>query len=97
MGIKEAIASSGERGIQSFDIALRELYKQNRIALEEALITPTRARTSKRKSTSADRLPASAKPRRPQHAGSCDCGASQRAQGFGPSLKVIMGKTPETL
>jgi twitching motility protein PilU len=38
VGIKEAIALSGERGIQSFDSALRELYKQNRVALEEALI-----------------------------------------------------------
>ena len=38
VGIKEAIALSGERGIQSFDSALRELFKQNRIALEEALI-----------------------------------------------------------
>jgi twitching motility protein PilU len=36
--IKEAIALSGERGIQSFDNALRELYKQGRINLEEALI-----------------------------------------------------------
>jgi twitching motility protein PilU len=38
VGIKEAIAASGERGIQSFDNALRELYKQNRITLEEALV-----------------------------------------------------------
>jgi twitching motility protein PilU len=38
VSIKEAIALSGERGIQSFDSALRELFKQNRIALEEALI-----------------------------------------------------------
>jgi twitching motility protein PilU len=38
VGIKEAIALSGERGIQSFDNALRELYKQNRIELEEALV-----------------------------------------------------------
>jgi twitching motility protein PilU len=38
VGIKEAIALSGERGIQSFDSALRELYKANRIALEEALV-----------------------------------------------------------
>jgi twitching motility protein PilU len=38
VSIKEAIALSGERGIQSFDSALRELYKQNRIALEEALL-----------------------------------------------------------
>jgi twitching motility protein PilU len=38
VGIKEAIALSGERGIQSFDSALREIYKQGRIELEEALI-----------------------------------------------------------
>jgi twitching motility protein PilU len=37
MGIKEAIASSGERGIQSFDVSLRDLYKTGRIDLEEAL------------------------------------------------------------
>src|SRR5215468_1305321 len=35
--IKEAIAQSGERDIQSFDAALHYLYKQNRIELEEAL------------------------------------------------------------
>jgi twitching motility protein PilU len=35
--IKEAIAQSGERDIQSFDAALHNLYKQNRIELEEAL------------------------------------------------------------
>ena len=38
VSIKEAISLSGERGIQSFDSALRELFKQNRIALEEALV-----------------------------------------------------------
>jgi twitching motility protein PilU len=38
VGIKEAIALSGERGIQSFDNALRTLYKDNRISLEEALV-----------------------------------------------------------
>jgi twitching motility protein PilU len=37
MGIKEAIASSGERGIQSFDVSLRDLFKSGRIELEEAL------------------------------------------------------------
>jgi twitching motility protein PilU len=37
MGIKEAITSSGERGIQSFDHSLRDLYKSGRIDLEEAL------------------------------------------------------------
>jgi twitching motility protein PilU len=36
-GIKEAIFNSTERGIQSFDVALHNLYKQNRIDLEEAL------------------------------------------------------------
>jgi twitching motility protein PilU len=36
-GIKEAITSSGERGIQSFDVSLRDLYKAGRIELEEAL------------------------------------------------------------
>src|SRR6185369_14982324 len=35
--IKKAIAQSGERDIQSFDAALHNLYKQNRIELEEAL------------------------------------------------------------
>jgi twitching motility protein PilU len=37
MGIKEAITSSGERGIQSFDVSLRDLFKTGRIDLEEAL------------------------------------------------------------
>jgi twitching motility protein PilU len=37
MGIKEAIIASGERGVQSFDVALHDLHKQGRIALEEAL------------------------------------------------------------
>jgi twitching motility protein PilU len=37
MGIKEAITSSGERGIQSFDVSLRDLFKSGRIELEEAL------------------------------------------------------------
>jgi twitching motility protein PilU len=37
VGIKEAISSSGERGIQSFDISLHGLYKENRVELEEAL------------------------------------------------------------
>jgi len=35
--IKEAIANSGERGVQSFDVSLHELYKQRRVELEEAL------------------------------------------------------------
>jgi twitching motility protein PilU len=37
MGIKEAITTSGERGIQSFDVSLRDLFKAGRIGLEEAL------------------------------------------------------------
>ncbi|HXR88969.1 MAG TPA: PilT/PilU family type 4a pilus ATPase [Steroidobacteraceae bacterium] len=37
VGIKEAISNSGERGIQSFDVSLHELYKQHRVELEEAL------------------------------------------------------------
>src|SRR5579859_3457666 len=37
MGIKEAIMTSGERGIQSFDNSLRDLHKSGRIELEEAL------------------------------------------------------------
>ena len=37
IGIKEAIMLSSERGIQSFDLALLKLYKDNRISLEEAL------------------------------------------------------------
>jgi twitching motility protein PilU len=38
VSIKEAISLSGEKGIQSFDAALHELYKQGRIGLEEALL-----------------------------------------------------------
>ena len=38
IAIKEAIVASSERGIQSFDVALLNLYKQNRIELEEALL-----------------------------------------------------------
>jgi twitching motility protein PilU len=38
VSIKEAINLSGEKGIQSFDGALHELYKQGRIGLEEALL-----------------------------------------------------------
>jgi twitching motility protein PilU len=37
MGIKEAISNSGERGIQSFDVSLHDLFKQHRVELEEAL------------------------------------------------------------
>ena len=35
--IKEAMAGSGTRGMQTFDMALHELYKEERISLEEAL------------------------------------------------------------
>ena len=38
IGIKEAIALSSERGIQSFDFALYRLYKAEQITLEEALV-----------------------------------------------------------
>ena len=38
VSIKEAIALSGDKGIQSFDAALHELYKQGRISIEEALL-----------------------------------------------------------
>ena len=38
VSIKEAINLSGEPGIQSFDAALHEQYKQGRISLEEALL-----------------------------------------------------------
>jgi twitching motility protein PilU len=37
MAIKEAINASSERGIQSFDLALFNLYKAGRVPLEEAL------------------------------------------------------------
>jgi twitching motility protein PilU len=37
IGIKEAISASSERGIQSFDMALHELYKEGRIEMAEAL------------------------------------------------------------
>ncbi len=37
VAIKEAIIASHERGVQSFDIALHNLYKEQRVELEEAL------------------------------------------------------------
>jgi twitching motility protein PilU len=37
VSIKEAIGASTERGTQSFDVALRGLYKAGRVTLEEAL------------------------------------------------------------
>lgn len=36
-GIKEAMANSGAKGMQTFDMALYNLYQENRITLEEAL------------------------------------------------------------
>jgi twitching motility protein PilU len=38
VSIKEAIMLSGEKGIQSFDNALHDLYKQGRVGLDEALV-----------------------------------------------------------
>ncbi|MGH8148623.1 MAG: PilT/PilU family type 4a pilus ATPase [Steroidobacteraceae bacterium] len=38
VSIKEAIVASRERGVQSFDMALHNLYKEQRIELEEALV-----------------------------------------------------------
>ncbi len=35
--IKEAMAESGQRGMQTFDMALHDLYREGRIELEEAL------------------------------------------------------------
>jgi twitching motility protein PilU len=37
VSVKEAIAASSERGVQSFDAALHALYREGRIELEEAL------------------------------------------------------------
>ncbi len=37
VSIKEAINGSSETSIQSFDVALHELFKQGRVTLEEAL------------------------------------------------------------
>jgi len=37
VGVKEAIAASGEGGIRSFDVALYELYKEGRVELADAL------------------------------------------------------------
>jgi twitching motility protein PilU len=37
IGVKEAMQSSNERGIQSYDMALLHLYKEGRIDIEEAL------------------------------------------------------------
>ncbi|MGB0750974.1 MAG: twitching motility protein, partial [Gammaproteobacteria bacterium] len=35
--LKDAMADSGAKGMQTFDMALYNLYKENRITLEEAL------------------------------------------------------------
>ena len=37
ISIKEAIASSGDQSIQSFDASLHSLFKKGRVSLEEAL------------------------------------------------------------
>ena len=37
IGVKEAMLSSNERGIQNFDVALLHLYKEGKIDIEEAL------------------------------------------------------------
>jgi twitching motility protein PilU len=38
VGVKEAIMSSSERNVQSFDSALFKLYKEQRVSLEDALM-----------------------------------------------------------
>ena len=37
VGVKEALIRSGEKGVQSFDVALYDIYKQGKITLEEAI------------------------------------------------------------
>jgi twitching motility protein PilU len=37
IGVKEAMRTSSEKGIQDFDVALYQLYKDGRIKLEDAL------------------------------------------------------------
>jgi twitching motility protein PilU len=37
VGVKEAVVRSAEKGMQSFDVALFQLYQQGKITLEEAL------------------------------------------------------------
>ena len=37
IGVKEAMLTSNERGIQNYDSALLHLYKEGRIDIEEAL------------------------------------------------------------
>ena len=58
MSIKEAIVHSGERGIQSFDAALHDAVQAGpHRAGRGAASTPTRAPTSKPRSTSAEVAP----------------------------------------
>jgi twitching motility protein PilU len=37
VGVKESLVRSSEKGVQSFDIALYELFKQGKVTLEEAI------------------------------------------------------------
>jgi twitching motility protein PilU len=37
-GVKEALTRSAEKGMQSFDVALYQLYLQGKVTLEEALV-----------------------------------------------------------
>jgi twitching motility protein PilU len=37
VGVKESLVRSSEKGVQSFDYSLYELYKQGKITLEEAI------------------------------------------------------------
>jgi twitching motility protein PilU len=37
VGVKESLIRSSEKGVQSFDYALYELYKLGKITLEEAI------------------------------------------------------------
>jgi twitching motility protein PilU len=39
VGVKEALVRSAEKGMQSFDTALFQLYQQGKITLEEALVS----------------------------------------------------------
>jgi twitching motility protein PilU len=38
VGVKEALVRSAEKGMQSFDVALFQLYQQGKVTLEEALV-----------------------------------------------------------
>jgi twitching motility protein PilU len=37
VGVKEALRGSNEKGMQSFDVALYQLYLDGKVTLEEAL------------------------------------------------------------